>query len=435
MQVVLIFPKSPQGSVPVEMPSPGLAYIKSFLQSKGVAVKVVDLTFPEPGLDSIVEKADYVGIYVNESVHEAALELARRYSGKICVAGGPYSAVGWKDLLEDFQYVVVGEGETAFYELVIGKNPASIKGLAYKDSVVRYKKGGKEDLERLPFPDYEGLPLEKYRFLRKNRRFLPIITSRGCSYDCLFCSVKTSLGKWRGRGSESIVEEIEYQKRVYDVNEFAIMDDNLTYDLERFEKLLDLIISRGIDISWQCPNGISPVGLNRRLVRKMRQAGCWAVAFAPEIGSEKKRSSELGKPVKNSTFVRVTRLCNEAGIFTIGFFIIGFPWESRKDIRDTQRFIKKMDCDMPQIKNLVPFKASRLGNDGKEVSKSFNDMKFIMDTDHLTTDELSSLFKKMYLRIYTPSRTVRILWKLYKNSAYYGIRYYLTSIFSFLRKF
>ena len=123
--------------------------------------------------------------------------------------------------------------------------------------------------------------------------------------------------------------------------------------------------------------------------------------------------------------------------------MVGFPWEKRKDIEETIKFIKESRVDMPQVKTLVPYNGTKIREQCEKnnlieqspyfgIPETFSDSKFIAKTKYLSTQQLANIYKNIYLNIYTPLKSLKILTKLMRNRAWYGIRYYILNSIRFL---
>jgi len=133
--------------------------------------------------------------------------------------------------------------------------------------------------------------MEKYLSTRKieyrsfKDRAVSMITSRGCPFNCSFCSVHLHMGKtFRAHSVNYVIKHIEYLVNKFGVKTIFFEDDNLTFDLNRFEAICENIIEKGIRLNWETPNGIRADYLTLSLLKKMKKAGCQSVFFGIESG-------------------------------------------------------------------------------------------------------------------------------------------------------
>lgn len=173
------------------------------------------------------------------------------------VIGGPHVSFTSRETLEEcpyIDYVVRGEGELVFKELVNNMPEVSkILSISYRKNgeIIENADGGLiTNLDEIPFPAYHLLPMGKYRL--GGKRFAAIITSRGCSFRCIFCSSSNLYGRvWRARSPENVLEEIKTVAE-YGVKEIEFLDDTFTLNQKRAMRICDLIVRENLDISWSC---------------------------------------------------------------------------------------------------------------------------------------------------------------------------------------
>ena len=215
------------------------------------------------------------------------------------VMDGQHPSIRPSDCLKDpnLDFVVIGEREYTMSELVETleqgtRDFSQIKGIAFKkngETVVTPPRPLIQDLDSLPFPARHLLPMQAYFDAVKNnplrgvihKPWVAMITSRGCPYDCVFCSMHIVMGKqWRARSAENVVDEIEQLVETYNIQQVDFWDDNMMLDKKRGEAICDLIIERGIDIEWYTPNGVRADTLDERLLKKMAASGCKKIRIA-----------------------------------------------------------------------------------------------------------------------------------------------------------
>jgi len=156
------------------------------------------------------------------------------------------------------------------------------------------------------------------------------------------------------------VDEIEHLVKEYEVEEIHFEDDNLTLNPKRMEAICDGIIERGLDISWATPNGVDINTLNKGLLKKMKDSGCYWLCFGLEHGDPYFREKVIGKPISADHAKNVVKWANELGIWTNGFFIIGLPGETPHTIRKTLNFAKVLDLDFASFFIATPYPGTRL---------------------------------------------------------------------------
>lgn len=364
----------------------GLAYVASVLE-KEHEVNIIDANaedwrnlekfstkcYSGLSLDKLEDrirriKPDVIGISVPFSVSQPiALQIASRIKGLDkdipVIFGGSHPSARPTETLsnENVDFVVVGEGEFTTFELIryleSGSDFSSVRGIAYRKGGVPNMTAERpliRDLDSLPFPARHLLPMKNYfeaarsgRGVRRSytfsERWASMITSRGCPYRCVFCSIHTTMGRsFRPRSAENVIEEIEDLVRLFGIRHINLEDDNMTLDRKRFQAICDLIIERDLDITWSAPNGIRADTLDEEMVEKMQMSGCKRVFVAPESGVQSVVTNIIGKGLDLGKVERAVILLKRHSIIVDGSFVIGFVGESKDDIFQTIRFAKKL---------------------------------------------------------------------------------------------
>lgn len=292
---------------------------------------------------------------------------------RVVVMGGPHPSVRYTHLLAEGRcdYCVVGEGEITFREFVreatarasrfadrppaqyhaesqklLSASQLAVDGVAcLEGGQVKYtSRPALQNLDELPFPAYELIDPKAYLaspYLYKSRsaigqKSMSMMTSRGCPYKCVFCSISQHMGSsYRFNSPEYVVRHLEHCIEHIGVTHFHFEDDNLSLHRPRFRKLLDAIIDRKLDIKWDTPNGIRADSLNYETVQKMKQAGAQCLQIAIESGNQRVLNEVIKKDSEIDAYHQVARWCHEAGITLGAFYVIGFPGETLRDMKDT----------------------------------------------------------------------------------------------------
>ncbi|MFQ6080472.1 MAG: B12-binding domain-containing radical SAM protein [Candidatus Bathyarchaeia archaeon] len=363
----------------------GLAYIASYLESMGTHVDIIDSlglgwrkmvpegSFIRVGLgdDEFLAKLkgvqpDVVGITCMFTPQANCMNTVAKLVKSIdrdipVVVGGAHPSSQPLECLENenIDVVVVGEGEVTMAELVEhyrgNKGIDGIKGIYFrKHGEVRYTGRRKliRDLDALPYPAYHLLPMEEYFVAGRHgfsERGIPIdrwasmITSRGCPFQCCFCSVHCIYGRsWRARSPEKVIEEIEFLIDKYRIKHIFFEDDNLTLDIKRAEKIFDLMIERKLDITWETPNGVRADTLSRPLLRKMKESGCIMLIIGVENGNQQFLNEVIKKRLDLKKVEENARIISEEGIPCIAFYIIGIVGENKQIVNDTIKFARRL---------------------------------------------------------------------------------------------
>jgi radical SAM superfamily enzyme YgiQ (UPF0313 family) len=258
----------------------------------------------------------------------------------------------------DVDFVVVGEPEKTISELISAleqeRDFKAIDGLGFREKdkpTLTGKRVVIDDLDTLPFPARHLLPMHVYaKAVKQNplrgeisKPYTIIITSRGCPYNCVFCSSCVVWGKkWRPRSAKNVVDEVEQVVKKFGIKQIDFSDDNMTLDRQRMMEICDLIVKRDIKVEWFTPNGIRADSLDEELLCKMKKAGCKKIRIAPESGVQRIVNEIIKKNQDLKTVEKAVVLCKKVGIRVGCFFVIGLIGETKQDIEETINFAYKL---------------------------------------------------------------------------------------------
>lgn len=276
------------------------------------------------------------------------------------------------------------------------------------------------DLDSLPFPAWHLFPYKKYGllpFADIKKPILTVLSSRGCPFECTYCSLRYFGRRYRKRKPERVVDEIEYLIDRFSVKQFGFVDGIFPLDKEHCLEFCKEMVKRGVNrkVVWTTETRADL--LDRDLLEGMKEAGLRRIIFGIESGVE-----ELLKNVKkfqNLNKVRETvRLCKKMGIETIGLFMLGLPGEKREDTLKTISFAIDLDLDFAKFAITVPFpgselydgmvKSGKLCRNDWENFTTFNPdpEKLVKCTDFISSEELLFLQKKASRDFYLRSKMI-----------------------------
>ena len=416
------------------LPPLGMLWIASYLKSKGIKVKAIDgnvETFDQ----KILYDYDIIAMSVNMANIKKTIEIVKNVKqnapDKVFVGGGVYATQDPAYLLNNhFDAVVMGEGETTFYEYVMQEDKENVKGLYILKNGVPFFTGVRDkisNIDELPFPAFEFIDFKKYKNpIRKKYPISSVITSRGCPHECIYCFHDRTL---RMRSPENVVDEIEWQVNNFGIKEICIVDDNFTANIQRAERICDLIIERKIKVAMQCWNGIRADRVTKQLLEKMKKAGIWLVCFAPETGSE----DTLLKIKKRFTLEQVKQArawCKELGIATYSFFMIGFPWENRKLVQQTIDFANELNAEFTQFTRVYPMMGTELYEQVKDqfqIQRSDEGLFYggsRIKLQDMNEEEVEKMIRKAYRSFYLrPAKMLRLIFTLSPNNLFELFKY------------
>lgn len=351
------------------------------------------------------QSPDLVGISVMTAMYGSALnvsKLVKSFNPTLPVVwGGIHPTILPDETIKnkDVDIIVRGEGEYTFLEL--------IKNLENLDEVlgISYKKNGKiihnknrplvGNLDELPFPA-RHLILEKEKYHPET--FGNIFSTRGCPYNCIFCASHNIWGKTvRYRSPKNIVDEIKEIKKEFKTDQFRFEDDCFTLNKKFVEGVCDLLMKEKLRIKWTTETRANLV--TDELIKKMKYAGCEDITIGVESGDE----GTLKKMKKGITLEQIrnaNKIIKENKMKFSAFFMIGFPWETKKEINRTISLMKELDPRMAVLSVATPYPGSELYEICKseglisidiEWSTFFHQSPDMYLTKNLTKEETSKL--------------------------------------------
>ena len=442
MKILLINPPASgvYDQIGLRFPPLGLAYVASMLREKrGYEVSILDLNVEEDIWDILNKGWDIIGLSGDTSRYPIAMKIAKRikeyYKSPILIMGGPHVSFFVKETLENkvVDYIVRGEGEVITLNLIDAisnkKDPHEIDGIAFREdnNIIETKPFPIiRDVDSIPLPARDLLPMEKYRVHKfEGKPITTVLTSRGCPFNCYFCSSSQFFGlKWRTRSVKSIVDEIEFLVNKYNYHRFAFVDDNFTLNPKRVIEISKEILDRDLDIKWWAFSRVDEVLRSEEMVEWMAKSGCKMLFLGIESVSEE-ILKEYNKRIKAEDSVKAVELLRKYGIRVWGSFIIGALEETKKMILNTIKFAKILDPDVAQFSILTPFPGTRLYNDvvkkGWITQKNwsyYDGAHATIRTQYLSPSEIAKLAIKAYVSFYgRPKRLVKLIPELVQKAS------------------
>jgi len=324
------------------VPPLGLAYLAGILRREGAEVRILDLLMSRYSPDLL--RRELAGFQphvvgatcstVNFKAASRVLRLCKGFNpGLVTVIGGPHASFVAAGLIEKAPWidvVVMGEGDQTVVELVEalsrGSGLASVAGVAFRKdgrAVINSPRPLIRDLDSLPLPARDLLPISKYRALKVP---CTVITSRGCPFGCIFCSAPKMFGRGvRYRDPKLVVDEIEMINRELGFHEINIVDDTFTVKEPHVQAICQGIRDRGLDITWSVYSRVDTI--NPRVLNTMKEAGCTWVCFGLESGSQKILDT-IKKRITTAKSREAIRMATESGLNVLASFILGLPGEN-----------------------------------------------------------------------------------------------------------
>lgn len=457
MKVLLVRPVS---KTHVIVPPIGLGYLATSLKKAGHSVSILDcvkekMTYEDFEKYIKENKPSVVGITVfsyDLNSAKKSINLIKKIDQKIVtVVGGPHPSgdpIQTMEFLDNVDFAFKGEAEVGLPMLLdeIQNNGdfEKVPGLVWKRKkiIIINQQKFVEDLGSLGFPRWELLKPHEYPEaphggFAKKFPVAPIIITRGCPFQCTFCAGHEITGKKiRSRPIKDVIKEIELLYNQYGIREIHIEDDNFTLNKNLVREFTTLLIKKRLKISWCCPNGVRLDTLDEDLLKLMKKSGCYSLSVGIESGSDK----ILKHMKKNLTVDKIKekiKLINKVGISVIGFFILGYPTETKDDIISTIEFAKSLPLSRAEFNIFLPLPGSEMYEKLKEECKlnNINWNNFFVTkvaySENITKEELKKFQKEAFLKFYLRPKIILGMLKNVKSLKQF--KYLISRISDYLR--
>jgi radical SAM superfamily enzyme YgiQ (UPF0313 family) len=354
-------------------PSLGLLTLGAYLQQQGVEVSMVDLTFARDlapltrALRSV--HPHLVGVHTKTLTFERSVQIARaaHAGGAVTVAGGPDSATRIEAYLDaGFDAVVPGEGEVTLLELArsiaSGKEIGAIPGVVVRRAGKVVRGPGRpflRDLDVLPLPAWDLVDMDRYLGEWKKRtgeRRAALLTSRGCPFDCSWCSKPTFGRTFRQQSPARVVEELVALKERYQVDYVRFCDDVFGVSRPWIDELIDRMTQAELGLQFECLARVDL--LKPDLLHRLRKVGLARVYVGVESGSQKMLDL-MNRGTKLTQVERTARALRAEGIRQFWFLMLGYPGETLEDIEATLRLFRRFSPEEYSVSIAVPIPGTR----------------------------------------------------------------------------
>jgi len=358
-KIVFIEPKAPNLHIFSQFPLPRLGTILLGTLMKRLGWDVEIFVEEMRKIDyEIIEDADFVGISTITPTAPRAYAIADRIREMRIpvIMGGPHVTYLSDEALEHADFVIRGEGEQPLMDFIDawenGEDYSRVQNLSYRQDgqvIHNPKRPPADNLDSLPFPDFSFLKSDRLK--KRGRSTIPVLTSRGCPFDCSFCSVTGMFGKkYRFRSTENVLAELrQYNSRK---NMIFFYDDNFTANRKRAKELLEAMIREKFRFIWTTQVR-ADVAKDIELVRLMKRAGCHTLY----IGFETVNPDSLEEMKKKQTVEEITqavKVLRKHRIHIHGMFVLGFDQDDWKTVKKTVRFAKRARLNSTQFLILTP---------------------------------------------------------------------------------
>jgi anaerobic magnesium-protoporphyrin IX monomethyl ester cyclase len=370
------------GNTLYELPPLGLAYVAAALKQAGHRVRVIDAFGEQPGrlnheadgfatkglsaadiIARIPRDVDLIGVSCMFSnswfyVRTVIADIAAALPEVPVIVGGEHATADYRRLLRrvpEVRCCVLGEGEETTvdiaahlsYGLPLDKVPGIALRNAQGEVFTTRDRRRILEVDEIPCPDWDTVPLANY--LDRNlahdpyfSRTMPILASRGCPYQCTFCSSPQMFGtKWVARRPRKVIEEIKHYYRTHGARYFEFHDLTMIVRRDWILEFSKALIDEGLDIQWSMPGGTRSEALDAEVLGWMKRSGCRSFGYAAESGSVEEQQ-RIKKRVNLPHMLASLRTAAKLGMVTRCHLIIGLPDQTKKDLLNTLVFLTRV---------------------------------------------------------------------------------------------
>lgn len=349
-------------------PPLGLAYLGAVLEPLGHNVALIDAE--ALGLDAegiaarMPSRPEVIGFTATTllwpAVRAAAADLQKRFPNACLIVGGPHVTAFPETTLDAsvFDFGVLGEAEHTLPALIDrvqrGRPADDLPGCVIRSNGQVRTTGPVQwvrDLDTLPFPARHLLPVNAYHSVLALEPFVTMVTSRGCPYRCDFCSQIYSGNTLRRRSPQNIVDEMAWAVNRHGAREIILFDETFGVDRRDALRVCELIRARNLRVRWNARTRIDV--LDRELLSSLRDAGCYALHLGVESGVQRVLDM-MNKGIRIEQVRETVRAARKLGFRLHAYFMLGYPGETRRDIKRTLRFSRELGLDWASYTITVP---------------------------------------------------------------------------------
>ena len=442
MKVILVFPSDSAALNPNfddfkvrdnhigRVPPLSLLYVAALLEKEGVECEIIDVITEGLTYEQALERIntfspDIIGFTLSTYCFGPVLEWINQFkkdTGLPVIVGGAHAALFPKETMahESIDYLIVGEAEYPLPEFVRAfagdKDFSNIKSLAYRKNgnvVIDQTHQAISNIDDVPLPALHLLEMDKYHnIISKRKNFTAMLSSRGCPYKCTFCDQKTP--PYRTRSPEGFVGEIVWNYNQFGIREFDIYDSTFTADKKRVKEICRLLVRENIDVGFTIRSRVDSV--DYKVLDHLQEAGCHTIFYGVE-SADADILRRMRKEITLKQIEDIVGYTKKCGIDTLGYFMVGYPGETKKTMEKTIQFAMKLPLDYAQFTILTPFPDTEiyeyyLHNDLENywseytLDPSKERAIELIGTD-VTRAEVSDFVHKAYRRFYFRPRIIR----------------------------
>jgi len=365
-------------------PPMGILYLAAYLRTRfDLDIRLINQRAEDSTVDDVVRQAaafeaDIVGfscITTGGHLLPALTHKTREaLPGALILVGGPHISAFRDEAVRDTaaDAAVAGEGELTFEQIILarldGSDFSHIPGLIWRDRDGQLVTNPGQapmidDLDQLPPPAYDLIDVRKYWPLQSmtplpKRRYIGIVSSRGCPYQCMWCH--NIFGKrYRAHSPERMIEEVEYAIRTWGITDVEFLDDIFNLDKKRVLEFCSLAQRRNLRFKITFPNAVRADILDQEMIDALRDTGLYFCSFALESGSPRIQQY-TGKRLNIPRFLKGIEMAVNKGIFANGFAMLGFPTETEEELKQTIEVAADSQLHTISFFTVMPFPHTRL---------------------------------------------------------------------------
>jgi radical SAM superfamily enzyme YgiQ (UPF0313 family) len=399
MKSILVYPQLEFAKVQIPTPPYSILFIADYLLKRNVDVEIFDLRFDN--LSQVFEaisnnEPEYIGISVmtGPQIHYALKiceSIKKEFNNIKIVWGGVHSTILPKQTLQNslIDFVIRGEGEKAYHELVIGKKLSNIEGLSFKKGKKIYQNPKSTILTSSEINEL-SIPwnlINPKRYIRNGN--FTAITSRGCPFKCAFCYNTLFNNVWRGWTAEKCVHELNKCLN-FGAKKITFYDDYFFANSKRIKDLF--VYFKEQDIQWKAELRVNR--LDYSLAEEAKKHGCSQMYFGAESGSQRVLNI-LNKNISVEDIIQSARITKDADLSADYSWMIGIPGETKEDRKETIRLIKKIKeinhKSEFSIKILFPYPGTQIYEAAKQ--EGFKSPSNLIDWAKIRRDRASNYLK------------------------------------------
>ena len=399
MNSILIYPQLEFAKVQIPTPPYSILFIADYLLKRNVDVKIFDLRFDSQSqvFDAISNNdPEFIGISVmtGPQINYALkiCEFIKKEFNKIKIVwGGIHSTILPAQTLQNkfIDFVIRGEGERAYHELISGKNLSQIKGLSFKKGKKIFHNPNSNPLTSSEISEL-SIPwtlINPKRYIRNGN--LTVITSRGCPFKCAFCYNTLFNNVWRGWTAEKCIQELDKCLN-FGAKKITFYDDYFFANSKRIKILFDYFKEQ--EIRWKAELRVNH--LDYSLAEEAKRHGCIQMYFGAESGSQRVLNI-LNKNISIKDIIKSAKITKEAELSADYSWMIGIPGETKTDVQKTITLIKKVkeinpNCEF-SVKILFPYPTTEIFDRAKQAG--FKPPSNLLNWAEIRRDQASNYLK------------------------------------------